>query len=134
MNRRKTTGILSAIVMGSGQIYNGEIPKGIMLFVFQVLYVINIINGNIIKAFKGLITLGDVPGVKGDHSIILLVNGVIVLIISVIYIGVYIFNINDAIEQAKKKEKGIALPSTREFFKNVSTSYFPLVVLSPIFV
>ncbi len=111
----KSSMLMSALMMGLGQAYNKYFLKGFLFFIVELLFVLNI--GKIIQRILGLITLGDKPQqmvnfkvVQGDHSIFMMVDGSISLIILIIFIGVYIFNIIDAKQcflQKGKKEKDL---------------------------
>lgn len=107
----KKAPIASACFMGLGQIlYLKQYLRGavfallelIMLFftVFESGTFIPNFRGPIVKSLVGLITLGDpkpdLPVKLRDHSIFMLVTGLIVLIVVVLYVAVYVFNIKDA--------------------------------------
>ena len=97
----KSSMLMSALMMGLGQAYNKFYLKGILFFIIELIFIMNL--GNIITRLKGLITLGDTPQkmmnfkvVQGDHSIFMMVDGSITLILTIIFILIYIFNILDA--------------------------------------
>lgn len=85
------------------------------------------------RGLWGFITLGQVPGAKnGDYSMILLINGIIVVIILLIFLLVFICNLVDAYKSAKYIEKTKHYKNLRVFFKEFYDKYFIYVVLTPI--
>ena len=98
----------SALIWGSGQLWNKEYIKALFFFLLQLSmvcieictgkyfvgsYSIRENGGFFIKGIWGLITLGTKPrtltlaGVtEGDHSIILMIRGIIAVLVFLIYI------------------------------------------------
>jgi arabinogalactan oligomer/maltooligosaccharide transport system permease protein len=118
MSRHRTTAaILSFVGMGLGQIYNRQIIKGLlMLFVYAIglYYVITKLG----QALWGLSTLGEQKQhmelvgklnkmVPGDHSIFLLVQGLIVVFAVILFAVAYLANIRDAYLIGKLRESGV---------------------------
>ncbi|MGL4997379.1 MAG: carbohydrate ABC transporter permease [Cetobacterium sp.] len=100
-SKAKSSMLMSALMMGLGQSYNKFFLKGLLLFSVEIIFFLNL--GTIIPRIKGLITLGENPQkmvnfkvVQGDHSIFMMVDGAITLILLLAFIGLYIFNILDA--------------------------------------
>lgn len=145
--------IASAIVWGSGQIINRQIIKGIILFIFQVLIVgLEITSGHygtgsfsprenggfFIKGFWGIRTLGTksreltLAGVtEGDHSIILMIRGIIVIIVTIMVVALYIYNIRDAYKtKATENATGVRL-SSAEYLKKLWSSMFHYIIIMP---
>ncbi|MFD2830422.1 carbohydrate ABC transporter permease [Corticicoccus populi] len=120
--------VLSIIFAGLGQIYNRRFVKGIIFFVIQASFLIAFLE-SINYGLWGLRTLGTVPGV--DHSIRLLVLGVLSLIVSVIAITLYIFNVRDARKQAKKIKTGWVPPNFKQVVKEVYDYSFPYIITFP---
>jgi arabinogalactan oligomer/maltooligosaccharide transport system permease protein len=79
--------------------------------------------------FWGLFTLGEIP--KVDHSIFLLIDGIIALIVTVLGLGVYAFNLYDAHSNGKKRDLGLHLNSVREQYHNLIDGGFPYLMISP---
>ncbi|MEK4297899.1 ABC transporter permease subunit [Oceanobacillus sp. FSL W8-0428] len=123
-----TATILSILFAGLGQLYNRRYLKG-SIFIF--------IEGAFLLAFLdalnfglwGLRTLGTIPGT--DHSIRLLVLGVLSLIVSVIAITLYVFNVLDARKQAKKIKKGWVPLSFKQVIKEAYDYSFPYIITFP---
>ncbi|ANA80989.1 binding-protein-dependent transport systems inner membrane component [Paenibacillus vortex V453] len=114
---RMTAAILSAICMGLGQLYNRQWIKGVLLLIVGVFSLYYFIN-NLGDAIWGMISLGEqgshlekVNGltqmVAGDHSINLLIEGLITLILFAIFLLGYYANIRNAYNAGKQREKGV---------------------------
>jgi arabinogalactan oligomer/maltooligosaccharide transport system permease protein len=123
----KTAALLS-IVPGIGQFYNRQFLKGIIFLVLAASF--GIVFGDILNmGFWGLFTLGEIP--KVDHSIFLLIDGIIALIVTVLGLGVYAFNLYDAHSNGKKRDLGLKLNSVREQYHNLIDGGFPYLMISP---
>jgi len=137
MKRSKKSTIFSVLFMGLGQIFNKEIFKGIMFAIIEIVTILNFTY--FIRSITGLITLGVkgqyfVDGVvKGDHSIFLMIEGLIAIAILTLVILVYIFNILDAKRVGEEIEKGVKSLGTKEFIKYVWDKYFPHIMITPAF-
>ncbi|SHR43514.1 ABC-type sugar transport integral membrane protein [Mycobacteroides abscessus subsp. abscessus] len=122
------TAALLSIVPGLGQIYNRQFLKGIIFLVLAAAF--GIVFGDILNmGFWGLFTLGEIPRV--DHSIFLLIDGIIALIVTVLGLGVYAFNLYDAHSNGKKRDLGLHLNSVREQYHNLIDGGFPYLMISP---
>ncbi|WP_240548227.1 carbohydrate ABC transporter permease [Paenibacillus lignilyticus] len=130
--------ILSTLFMGLGQIYNRQYVKGIGFFLLEI-YFIFIMSHPITKGIIGVITLGDQPQVRsrgrivtiGDHSIFLLISGIICIITLALFLFVYYLNIRDAHAVGKRREAGLHVNSFREMVQNIKEKGFPYVLLIP---
>lgn len=125
---------MSAIVWGSGQIYNRQFIKGIILFLIQLICVISWRFFN--DGLWGLFTLGEVETVvknslvyHGDNSIVLLIKGLICLVTLVIIICVYIFNVRDAFKTSEAIEKTGRHISEKEWLAVTWDKSFPYIML-----
>ena len=146
-------GIASAIIWGLGQLINKQYIKAVFFFLIQVLIItIELITGNyfsggfiirenggfFVKGIWGLITLGTTPrkmtlvGITdGDHSVILMIKGIIVALVALIFIAIYIWNIRDAYKSRKDfNEFNISL-STRAYIRQLWESMFHYIILLP---
>ena len=63
-----------------------------------------------IQALTGLMTLGSVPG--EDHSLFMLIEGTLQLIVTLIFLMFYIFNIHDSRKTAAMKAAGLEVNET----------------------
>jgi len=140
---RITATVLSVIAMGLGQIYNRQYIKGILLL---LLYGTGVYFGidNLGHAFWGLFTLGETPQhlelvgkvykmVPGDHSIFLMVQGLIVLFVFIVFVLIYMANIKDAYEVGKSREQGKHPHRFLETILYINQVKFPhLIILVPL--
>ncbi|WP_026477533.1 carbohydrate ABC transporter permease [Alkaliphilus transvaalensis] len=138
MNKPKKAAILSLLFMGLGQFYNKEKIKGIIFAAIEIFILINI--PYFTYSFWGLITLGETPQyfynglAYGDHSIFLLIQGIIAVLVIFIFILIYILNVTDAQRTAIAREKGIKPMSFKSFVKYSFDKYFPYIILTPCFI
>ena len=157
MNKGIKAAILSALVWGSGQILVGrQRIKGLMIFLIQALCVgielytgywieylmgkvphfnLKIYGGYFTKALWGFVTLGETPGARnGDHSIVLLINGIIAILLLVHILAFYIWNIIDAYHTGKRIDETGRYISSKEYLQHVTSKFFPYLILAPIII
>ncbi|MFD1417011.1 sugar ABC transporter permease [Oceanobacillus jeddahense] len=123
-----TATILSILFAGLGQLYNRRYVKGSIFIVIEGAFLFAFLDA-INYGLWGLRTLGTIPGV--DHSIRLLVLGVLALIVTVIAITLYVFNVLDARKQAKKIKQGWVPLSFKQVVKEVYNYSFPYIITFP---
>jgi arabinogalactan oligomer / maltooligosaccharide transport system permease protein len=127
MTHRKKAALLS-LIPGVGQIYNKQWVKGILFLFLAACYFVAFLDFLNIGLW-GVVTLGT--EVQRDHSIFLLVNGVISLIVLSIGLGFYSFSIYDAFQNGKKRDMGVRLNSLREQYQHVINKGFPYLMVGP---
>ena len=138
MKKSKKAALLSALFMGLGQFYNKDIIKGIMFTLFELLLLIFTIP-YFNYSLWGLITLGEksqyfVNGIAyGHHSIFLLIDGIISILVLSLVLIVYYINIVDARNNAKLLEKGKPILKGKEYFKHIWEKHFPMFMITPAF-
>lgn len=127
VNKRYISTLLSVFCMGVGQLFNGQLIKGILLLIFNFVVINSLpfILGNI----YGLITLGETA--MEDHSLFLLVYGVLTVFLALIVIGIYIFNIRDAYKNGLLHDQGKEVPGFKESLKNIKEIGYSYFILSP---
>lgn len=92
-------------------------------------------GGFFTRGIWGLVTLGEVPGAKGgDHSMMLLINGVIALFVLVIFALIYCWNINDAQKSGRRIDQTGTYMTSAASFKAIYKSGFEYIILSPVIV
>ncbi|KAA6447624.1 carbohydrate ABC transporter permease [Bacillus swezeyi] len=128
---RRKAGLLS-IIPGAGQIANNQFSKGILFLIITALFACELgVYG--IDALRGLITLGSVPG--EDHSLFLLIEGTLQLIVTLIYLMFYIFNIYDARKIAEMKAAGLETGTTAwDMIRNAGDKGFPYLFTLPAYI
>lgn len=124
----KTAMILSIIFAGLGQLYNKRYVKGIAFIVLEITFIVSF--GSFINlGIWGITTLGTIPGT--DHSIYLLVYGILSIILIVFAIAFYVFNAIDAKKQAKLIAQGQEIPGLMESFRSSYDRSFPYLLTGP---
>ncbi|MBD8069543.1 sugar ABC transporter permease [Bacillus sp. PS06] len=134
----KIAALLSLLFMGLGQIYNKQIVKGLSFLALE-LYLLIFWTVPFQWAMWGLTTLGETTQtrngfeiVQGDHSIFLMIEGILFLISFILFLWFYYINVRDAYKVAKnKEEKGIKPNNAKEMFKNIWENGFPYILLTP---
>lgn len=141
MNRhRSTAAILSVLFMGLGQLYNRQFIKGLILIAANAAALVYFIP-NLGKAIWGVVTLGEktqglekvgriMVRVDGDHSINLLISGLITLLVFAIYIIIYVMNIRDAYRTGVLRDRGIAPANFQKTWTHVTDKNFPHMMLT----
>ena len=147
------TALLSALVWGSGHVVNKQKIKGLSFFLFQVILVvielgtgsINILNGSaepqfrnagfFIRGLWGLITLGTIPRTNSsvriyDHSIMLMLAGIISTLALLIFAAIWIWNIVDAYKTRRKIEEGVRI-SSADYFSKLWKESFEYIMITP---
>ncbi|QHT63540.1 sugar ABC transporter permease [Paenibacillus lycopersici] len=139
-SHQRTASILSVIIMGLGQLYNRQFVKGILLLCVEIMggyyFVMRLPH-----AVWGLVTLGEVPthlvkigkrykNVVGDHSVNLLIGGLVILILFALFVIVYVMNVRDAYRTGKQRDEGIAPSSFRASMSYVADRRFPQLLLT----
>ncbi|WP_223068015.1 carbohydrate ABC transporter permease [Paenibacillus caui] len=138
---RINAAVLSAIGMGLGQIYNRQFAKGILLFLLYIAGIYFAIQ-NSGHALWGLMTLGEKKQhlelvgkiykmVPGDHSIFLLVEGLIVLFALILLLIAYILNIKDAFVNGRLRDQGGKPNNFTQTLLYINDQKFPHIILSP---
>lgn len=154
MTKKCSSTILSCFIWGSGQFFVGKQKiKGALFFAMQAIffgieletgYWFNYFAGQIpdfqlrlhggffTKGIWGLITLGMVSGAHGDHSTLLMINGIVALLTLLVFFSVYVWNIIDAYKTGKAIDSTHAYFSSKNYGKTLYRKMFPYIVLAPI--
>jgi len=132
-HRAATAGWLSVICAGLGQLYNRQYFKGLT---FILIYVAGIyaIAAKLTPHLKGIVTLGEqgqhlikvgkvFKNVPGDHSIFMLIYGVLAILVVLILLLFYVLNIRDAVVVGRRMQGGSEL-------RALNSSVFPWLLLS----
>lgn len=134
----KIAAILSFLLMGLGQVYNRQFVKGITYILLEV-YILIFWSVPFQWAMWGLTTLGETPQTRhrgrivdqGDHSIFLMIEGIIFVIMLILLIWFYIMNIRDAYKVGKMREEGKTPNNFKQMMKNVWENGFAYILLTP---
>ncbi|MET3696295.1 carbohydrate ABC transporter membrane protein 1 (CUT1 family) [Bacillus oleivorans] len=120
--------ILSILFAGLGQLYNRRYLKGLLFIILELSFILSL-GGFINYGLWGLRTLGI--DTKIDHSIFLMIYGLIALIILAFAITLYVLNILDARKNAIAIESGQKNPTLRQSLKNTWDYGFPYLFVTP---
>ncbi|HEY2493465.1 MAG TPA: ABC transporter permease subunit [Paenibacillus sp.] len=137
MNRyRNKATILSLISMGLGQIYNRQFIKGLVYLLIEA-YAIIYFSSNLGRSLWGMVTLGDTPRMRvngkwidGDHSIFILIQSLITILLLIIFVIIYVMNVRDARKTAERREKGIQPNSFKQSIRYVMDYKFAQAFLT----
>ena len=145
--------LCSAVVWGSGQLINKQWLKGLIFFFMQcILFFVELTSGTLdvitgavepafrncgyfIKGLWGLFTLGDILRESSatlvfDHSIMLLIGGLISTVILLIFALIWLWNITDAYRARRIMEQGKKMSSIA-YFKSLWKSSFEYIMITP---
>ncbi|XID92150.1 ABC transporter permease subunit [Paenibacillaceae bacterium WGS1546] len=132
--------IFSLLYPGLGQWYNRQWLKGALLTGLGACAWIYFGN-HLFAAWRGLWTLGETPSrfitiddklthVPGDHSIQLLVKGLIVTILFAAYLAAHIANVKDAYRTGARRDSGRPVGSFAGTLRHVHDTKFAQVLLT----
>ncbi|MEN2768648.1 sugar ABC transporter permease [Ornithinibacillus xuwenensis] len=125
---RNIATLLSVMVPGLGQIYNRRFLKGIILLLVAISFLVTTWDYLDIGIW-GLFTLGTIP--HEHHSIQLLLQGLISLIVLFFGIAIYIYNIRDARKDAIAREEGRINPTLLKGMLDFYNGGFPYFMIIP---
>ncbi|GIP65134.1 sugar ABC transporter permease [Virgibacillus pantothenticus] len=120
--------ILSIIIPGLGQMYNRRFLKGCIFLIVTISFLVTTCNFIDIGIW-GLFTLGTIP--REHHSIQLLIQGLISLIVLGFGIAIYIYNIKDARSDAIARELKRPNPTLFQGMRNFYDNGFPYFMILP---
>ncbi|MCF6094271.1 sugar ABC transporter permease [Microaerobacter geothermalis] len=137
-SKAKVGALLSLLFMGLGQLYHRQFAKGIFLLLLEA-YVLIFWSLPFQWAMWGLTTLGETPQIRkagrivypGDHSIFLMIEGIIYLIAFLLFIWIYYLNIRDAYKTGKIRDEGGVPNNIKQTLRNIWENGFPYVMLTP---
>lgn len=135
MNKKKSSYIVfaSRVLMGAGQLLAKQWIKGLLyLSLFGAYLVYMIFTG--VKDLIGFFTLGTVKGdawlgIQGDDSIIMLLRGILMFLLTGLFVMVHLSNVRDAKTIAKKLNDGIDNPSFWKAVKIYADKKFYVIAL-----
>jgi len=145
--------LCSAVVWGSGQLINKQKGKALMFFLLQVIFVsIEVFTrrgvydpavpdsefrnaGYFIRGLWGLFTLGSIPRESSrqavyDHSVMLMLGGIIALMVFLIFVGLWAWNIADAYRTRQAISRGRRVSSV-DYFRNLWDTAFEYIMIAP---
>jgi len=131
---RKQILITSMLFMGLGHIVHfKQYIKGLFYALFEVLILFML--PTILRKLNDMVTLGimkpDLPVKERDHSIFMLIDGVIVLAILFIFVVVYIISVKSALAEYKEFCIDKRLKTNKESISRALGKSFPIFGLAP---
>ena len=131
VKQKRKAGLLS-IIPGLGQIANQQLSKGLLFLAITGLFAFELCVFGI-QALTGLMTLGSVPG--EDHSLFMLIEGTLQLIVTMIFLMFYIFNIHDSRKTAAMKAAGLEVNTTaKDMICHAGDKGFPYLFTLPAYI
>ncbi|MDR2740176.1 MAG: sugar ABC transporter permease [Treponema sp.] len=150
---KQLAAVCSAVIWGSGQCLNKQKLKGLLFFILQLIFVgielltgsLAVLTGRAEPAFRnagfftkgiwGLVTLGEIPRESSktlvyDHSIMLMLAGIISVVVLFLFILLWIWNIADAYRGRKHIEEGKHISSI-DYFRILWSSAFEYIIITP---
>lgn len=136
--RAVVAALLSVLFMGLGQFYNRQYVKGGLMFLLE-LYVLVVWSRPFMKAMWGLYTLGETVQQRvrgrvveqGDHSIFLMIQGIIFVLLLVMFVWTYVLNVRDAFKTGQWIAEGNEPPGIGETISNIKDKGYPILLLLP---
>ena len=145
--------LCSAVVWGSGQVLNKQRIKGLVFFLLQAVFLfvefstgtLRVLTGQADPTFRncgyftkglwGLLTLGDIPRAGSstliyDHSIMLMIGGIISTFILIIFLLLWVWNIKDAWSSRVRYERGERI-SSLDYVKGLWNKSFEYIMITP---
>lgn len=131
----------SYFVMGFGSLARKQYVKGLFFLLIQVLYIIFMVSsgGYYLSMLKtlGINTQGEVWDEKaqifrvqqGDNSMLLLLFGVSAILVTIVLIGFYFWQVKIAIRNEKLIKEGKKLPNFKQDYRDMFDKNFHITIL-----
>lgn len=141
---KKTGAALLSVIPGLGQFYNRQWLKGLVFLLVGTIGIYFIVF-DLTGYLHGLITLGEFPSrmvkvgkltqmVEGDHSIFMMIDGLIALLALLFYSAFHVLNIRDAFLVGAARDRGEPTHSFGESLRHMGRKNFAYLVLAIPFV
>lgn len=144
------SGALSFFIMGLGQFRNRQIAKGLFFFGIQFIYVLfEIMTSSLVsevipgqpkawgygffrKGLWGIYTLGESTGGRfRDNSTMLMIEGLIAIMLLLVYLFFWIYNIKDANNIHLRYLETGQRQTSKEFLDELFEKSFAYVIIGP---
>ncbi|WP_375104005.1 ABC transporter permease subunit [Paenibacillus sp. RS8] len=144
MHKKTGAALLSVVVPGLGQFYNRQWLKGLVFLLVGSVGIYFIFH-DLIGYLRGLSTLGEFPSrmvkvgkltrmVEGDHSIFMMIDGLIALLALLFYSAFHVLNIRDAFLVGAARDGKEPIHSFVESLRHMGRRNFAYLVLAIPFV
>lgn len=128
--------LLSCLFMGLGQLFQKQYIKAALFALVEVTFLLNL--PIFIQKISNFITLGDpkpdLPIMQRDNSLFMMIEGIVFIILLVLFIAFYIANVRDARYNELQKERNGAYTTTSQYLSTLADKSFTLLGLSPVIV
>lgn len=126
--------IASLLFMGLGHIlYLRQYVKGLLYALYEIIFLV--LLPGIISKINGVVTLGspqpDLPVKLRNHSIFMLIDGVVVLAIIFLFVAVYVISIRSALNEYRDFVIEKKYKSNKESMSRLLGKAFPIFGLVP---
>ncbi|MGF2615321.1 sugar ABC transporter permease [Rossellomorea vietnamensis] len=129
--KHRKTALALSLIPGLGQFYNKQNLKGGFFLIMAAAFIF-VFRDLIDYGLWGILTLGETTAAPyRDHSIFLMVYGILAIIIILFGLGFYAFNLYDAFKNGEKRDRGEKLSTIREQYRNLIDNGFPYLIMSP---
>lgn len=127
---------VSYVIMGFGQMARGQILKGILFLLMEILFIAYMIffGGNYLSKFG---TLGTVETHKegrrtiyGDNSFLILLFGILTILVILGFILVWYWNIRENGKEEAMLAEGKKLPTNKKVFMSLFDEHFDKTLLA----
>ena len=134
---RKKIFLASLLFMGLAHlIFLKQYIKGAIFAFIEIVVLVT--SPFTVRIIGGMITLGEPkPGLtvfEKDHSMFMLIDGIIVLAVLFIFVSLYAISVRGALSTYKEYCALGQLPSYKKIISEISTKAFPVAALSPLVV
>ncbi|CRK82014.1 carbohydrate ABC transporter permease [Neobacillus massiliamazoniensis] len=120
--------LMLSVIPGLGQLYNKQFLKGIAFLILSASFVL-VFKDLINYGLWGIVTLGTIP--FEDHSIFLMVYGILAIIVLIFGLGFYLFNLRDAYKVGEKRDRHEPVSTLKGQYRNLVDNGFPYLIMSP---
>ena len=134
---------ISIGIMGFANFMNGQIIKGFLFLAIEAGYLWFMITSGI-SALNGLVTLGTqkqgwvtpvgskIPILAdGDNSMIMMIYGVAVIVLTIIFVGAYLVNLHSARQMLAYRLSGVKAPGFVYDMKSLTDQKFHVTLMTP---
>ncbi len=126
--------VASCCFMGLGQLlFQKQFIKGAFYALVELVVLIN--SNAFIQKLVGLVALGDpkpdLPVKQRDHSIFMMVEGIVYLVLLIAFICLYVSNIRDAVRTQRHYERLGYYPKQKAVASSLADTSFAVIGLSP---
>ncbi len=122
---------ISFLVMGFGQMARGQVVKGLLYMLTQLIftlyiiflggqYVLHLFSGNLGSRLSGEQwneSLQIFEKIKGDNSFLILLYGVVTIVLTLLFFGFWLMNVKGNLENDQSLQEGKKLRDIREDFR-----------------